>query len=490
MLNPLQRVRSIKTKLSTVIVAAVAITLAVNEIGLKLNFRAGFRAGVAAGIALGMVQLLARGMTSPLRTMERAATAMADGDYSHPVVASSADEVGRLAHAFNHMASELAQVDRQRRDLVANVSHELRTPISALRATLENLVDGVVPPDPELLGTMLAQVERLQRLVTQLLDLSRLESGASPLHRERFEVADLLHRVADEARLHAASEFVVKVTPPDLAIDGDPERLHQVVANLVENAVRFSPPGGKVTLRCRRDGTARAAIEIMDEGPGIAAADAARIFERFYRADEARSSGDGGAGLGLSIARWIVELHGGRIRAERNEPRGARMVVVLPAPPAPSARTLGLSGILGRTKEAPMPDAMPPDPQDLLERLTPLQYDVTQKAGTEQAFTGEYWDCHDDGTYHCIVCDTPLFASDAKFESGSGWPSFYAALDKSKVRLVEDRSHGMVRTEVQCATCGAHLGHLFPDGPQPTGDRFCMNSASLRLEPDEPAGAS
>ena len=119
----------------------------------------------------------------------------------------------------------------------------------------------------------------------------------------------------------------------------------------------------------------------------------------------------------------------------------------------------------------------------LRERLTPLQWDVTQNAGTERAFTGEYWDCHDDGVYHCIVCDAALFSSDTKFESGSGWPSFYAALDDANVTLVEDRSHGMLRTEVRCGTCDAHLGHLFPDGPQPTGDRFCMNSASLKLEP-------
>ena len=123
-----------------------------------------------------------------------------------------------------------------------------------------------------------------------------------------------------------------------------------------------------------------------------------------------------------------------------------------------------------------------PDADELKERLTPLQFEVTQNAGTERAFTGEYWDCHDDGVYHCIVCDAALFSSDTKFESGSGWPSFYAALDDANVTLVEDRSHGMLRTEVRCGTCDAHLGHLFPDGPQPTGDRFCMNSASLKLE--------
>ena len=133
------------------------------------------------------------------------------------------------------------------------------------------------------------------------------------------------------------------------------------------------------------------------------------------------------------------------------------------------------------SEPSPEPTVVP-DADELKERLTPLQFEVTQNAGTERAFTGEYWDCHDDGVYHCIVCDAALFSSDTKFESGSGWPSFYAALDDANVTLIEDRSHGMVRTEVRCGTCGAHLGHLFPDGPQPTGDRFCMNSASLKLE--------
>ncbi len=122
---------------------------------------------------------------------------------------------------------------------------------------------------------------------------------------------------------------------------------------------------------------------------------------------------------------------------------------------------------------------------DLRKRLTPLQYNVTQEAGTERAFTGDYWDTKDPGTYHCVVCDTPLFSSDTKYDSGSGWPSFWEALDEDAVDRVVDRSHGMVRIEATCAKCGAHLGHIFPDGPRPTGERFCMNSASMRLEREE-----
>ena len=127
-------------------------------------------------------------------------------------------------------------------------------------------------------------------------------------------------------------------------------------------------------------------------------------------------------------------------------------------------------------------DQLPQTEDEWRERLTPQQFDVTRNAGTERAFTGEYWDCHDDGTFVCVCCGEPLFSSETKFDSGTGWPSFFQALEADKVEELTDRSHGMVRTEARCANCGAHLGHVFPDGPRPTGLRYCMNSASLRLE--------
>jgi peptide-methionine (R)-S-oxide reductase len=124
-----------------------------------------------------------------------------------------------------------------------------------------------------------------------------------------------------------------------------------------------------------------------------------------------------------------------------------------------------------------------PTDDELRARLDDMQWRVTQEAGTEPAFTGKYWDHHEDGTYVCIVCGVELFSSDTKFDSGTGWPSFWEPLEDERVTAVEDRSMGMVRTEVRCANCDAHLGHVFPDGPHPTGQRFCMNSASLDHKP-------
>ncbi len=334
MISPLGSLSSLKLKLGIVIVAAVWVT-AVSTIVAVRWLDLPPIVGAAAGIvlALACVQVLARGTTKPLREMAAVATAMARGEHGREVAVTSCDEVGELAHAFNRMTAELAETDRLRRDLVANVSHELRTPIGALQAVLENVVDGVSEPDPETLRTMLAQTRRLGRLVTQLLDLSRLEAGDQPFDMRPFEIGDVLHGAAREARLHAPEDVVFSIDVEDgLRADGDPERIHQVVMNLVDNAVRYSPRPGHVALRaCRQDRVVR--VEVDDDGPGIPHDDLERVFERFYRGDGRRGADGGGAGLGLAIARWIVELHGGTIRAERREPHGSHMVVTLPVAP-------------------------------------------------------------------------------------------------------------------------------------------------------------
>lgn len=131
-----------------------------------------------------------------------------------------------------------------------------------------------------------------------------------------------------------------------------------------------------------------------------------------------------------------------------------------------------------------MADKISKTEQEWKQQLSPEQYNVTRQAGTERAFTGKYWDTKEDGTYNCVCCGAPLFSSETKFNSGTGWPSFYQPVDEAAVEEHTDRSYGMSRTEARCARCGAHLGHVFPDGPRPTGLRYCMNSASLDLKPE------
>jgi signal transduction histidine kinase len=287
---------------------------------------------VAAATALLVARWLARGMTQPLREMAKAASSMEAGDYGQRVQTRSRDEVGQLAVAFNRMSGELEDLERLRRDLVANVSHELRTPISSLRALLENLLDGVERPDPETLQVMLAQTERLGRLVDQLLELSRLESGDVPMVRERVALPPLVARVLSEIDVMRGRRDVelAEDLPQDLPpVYADAERVHQVLFNLLDNAVRFTPPGGRVTVRAStRNGSVDVAV--ADTGPGIASEHLPRVFERFYRVDPGRSRDEGGTGIGLAIARSVVEAHGGRIWAESQPGKGSVFTFELP----------------------------------------------------------------------------------------------------------------------------------------------------------------
>jgi signal transduction histidine kinase len=269
---------------------------------------------VTVAIVLATAQLLGHGMTRPVREMIAAAKAMARGDYTRRVQATSGDEIGQLAAAFNMMAGDLAAADRQRRELIANVSHELRTPIAALRAVLENVVDGVAEPDPDTVRTALSQTERLGTLVAELLDLSRIEAGALGLEPEVIDLAPLLDRAVAEAEVAAAVagrgiRFAVQLTPTDIVLAADPDRLHQVVVNLLHNAARHGPPGTAVHVSARTTNDS-VLLEVRDEGPGIPVEDRERVFDRFTRGERAAG---GGTGLGLAIARWVVELHGGRI---------------------------------------------------------------------------------------------------------------------------------------------------------------------------------
>jgi signal transduction histidine kinase len=313
-MNPLDRLASLKVKLGVVIVVAILVTLATLLVADHLHVRRAWGALLALGAALLVVQLVARGMIAPMRAMARAAEAMARGEHGQRVDVNRRDEVGQLAASFNRMSSELAQMDRLQRDLVADAAHELRTPISALRATLENAVDGVEEADPR---ALLHQVERLGRLADQLLDLSRLEAGGAAPERVPFAVDELVDGYGG----------VTVDVVPGLRGVGDVALLRQVVTNLVDNAHRHAP-GTPVVVRARSAGPTGLRLEVEDRGPGLAPDEADRVFDRFARTDRSRSVP--GSGLGLAICRSIVELHGGAIRAEPAVPRGCRIVVELP----------------------------------------------------------------------------------------------------------------------------------------------------------------
>lgn len=327
--RPLDPIRSIKVKITVLLLASGGAGL----LYLWLEFRWQppiSTTVVTVVIVLLTAQILAHGMTSPLREMTVAAQAMARGDYSRRVRATSRDEVGELATAFNRMAGDLAADDQRRRELIANVSHELRNPIAALQAVLENAVDGIAEPAPETLRTALAQTERLGTLVAELLDLSRIDAGALALRPEPIDVGPLLTQAVAETEVATVVAgrrvgFAVDVDPPGLASVADRGRLHQVVVNLLDNAARHAPPDTEVRVRARLD-DGRLVLDVSDEGPGIAAEDRDRVFDRFTRGERAAG---GGTGLGLAIARWAVDLHGGQI-------------TVVDPPPPPS--TTGLPG--------------------------------------------------------------------------------------------------------------------------------------------------
>ncbi|WP_326754711.1 cell wall metabolism sensor histidine kinase WalK [Streptomyces hirsutus] len=340
---------SIKTKLGALVVISVLITTGLSMIAVQTKTELRFITVFSMIATLLITQFVAHSLTAPLDDMNAVARSISHGDYTRRVREHRRDELGDLAQTINVMADELEAQDHQRKELVANVSHELRTPIAGLRAVLENIVDGVTEADPETMRTALKQTERLGRLVETLLDLSRLDNGVVPLRRQRFEVWPYLSGVLKEANMVASARagmttgsgghtrkdvhLSLDVRPPELTAHVDPERIHQVVANLIDNAVKHSPPHGRVTVKARpgpQPDSLR--LEILDEGPGIPRTEWHRVFERFNRGSVNQPHGpgsDGGTGLGLAIARWAVDLHGGRIGVAESE-RGCRILITLP----------------------------------------------------------------------------------------------------------------------------------------------------------------
>jgi signal transduction histidine kinase len=284
----------------------------------------------AAFLALFLGTLLARALTRPLRELTVATRAVTGGDFGRHVPVRSQDELGQLVDAFNQMSSGLSHGRELRRQMTADIAHELRTPLSVILGHAEALRDGVLPPEAATFEIVYEEALRLNRLVDDLRTLSLAEAGELELIRRPTSPAGLVAQVVTGQAPRAAQQNVSLQTEvaPDLPqVAMDPDRMAQVLRNLLDNALRHTPAQGRVTLAAQASNGA-VVFRVSDSGPGIDPADLPHIFDRFYRADKSRQRG--GSGLGLAIARSIVEAHNGRIWAESPPGRGAHFFVQLP----------------------------------------------------------------------------------------------------------------------------------------------------------------
>src|SRR5512140_785469 len=304
------------------------------------NFQSGFYealgwAGLAAlAVALVVSLFISRGLSAPLRAMTAASQRMAGGHYGERVPAGGKDELGQLALSFNTLAEKLAQVESMRRRLIGDVAHELRTPVTAIKGSMEGLEDGVLPATPQTFQQVAAEAHRLSRLVDDLQELSRVESGAVGLNPGPVSRADLVETLRKRlAKAYAEKGVSLDIDlPPDLPpVRADGDRLLQVLTNLLNNALRFTSAGGRVTLTAELR-SREVVVHVADTGIGIPAGHLPFIFDRFYRVDPSRSrQSGGGSGIGLTIARSLIEAQGGRLWAESGgEGQGSTFSFTIP----------------------------------------------------------------------------------------------------------------------------------------------------------------
>ncbi len=288
---------------------------------------------VAGGLSL----LIAGRISAPLRQMQRASRRIAAGRYRERLSVATRDEVGELATAFNDMAQALAETEQRRVELLANVAHEFRTPLSSLYGYLEGIEDGFFPPSSETIGACRRQMERLEHLVDDLSLLSRVEAGQERLALQPTEVVSLLEQAAAGFRPQfqcKGLDLKLELPSTPFVVHADAQRTEQVLANLLANALRYTPAGGEVRIRARRTPTAEVLFEVVDTGEGIPQDALPHVFTRFYRVDKARSRGaGGGSGIGLTIAKHLVEAQGGRIGVDSELGKGSRFWFTLPLGP-------------------------------------------------------------------------------------------------------------------------------------------------------------
>ena len=323
--------------LFNVTVTAALMFLSFHDLWLLVGLL-GFSAGISVFVAFALSEPTARS----IRGLSVAAERMSAGDLRVRVQIESRDEVGDLARAFNGMVAKLEsgiarerELDRARRELISSVSHDLRTPLSSVRAMIESMYDGVVS-DPETvrryLATSMSEIDRLSRLVDDLFELSQITSGALELHLETAFLQDLISDTLEGMSAQAVSHRLSLEGTVDAELSPvtmDTQRVQRAIYNLVQNAIRHTPPDGSIHIRAQ-DAGEEVRVEVEDTGEGIPEGDLGRVFERSYRVDASRSRESGGAGLGLSIAKGIVEAHGGRIWVESRVNRGSTFRFTLP----------------------------------------------------------------------------------------------------------------------------------------------------------------
>ncbi|MGB3138406.1 MAG: HAMP domain-containing sensor histidine kinase [Nodosilinea sp.] len=287
---------------------------------------------VGGGTAGGLSYWVSRRIIRPLDQMTEVTRSFASGRLDSRVPPSEILEIQRLASSFNRMAADLEGVEKHRRELIGDLTHELRTPLTIIHGYLEGLADGTVPPEPDLYQRLAGETTRLQRLVNDLQELSKLEAGYLPIHAQEVALCPLLTAVVHPFSDQFVSTDRVAITlqcPPDLPrVYADPSRIEQIVINLLGNALRYTEKGSvSVNAWAEARGVY---VSVSDTGIGINAEDVPYVFERFWRADRSRNRSSGGTGLGLTICRRLVEVQGGEIEVKSQLGQGSEFTFWLP----------------------------------------------------------------------------------------------------------------------------------------------------------------
>lgn len=290
-----------------------------------------FAAVIALIIAMVMGAIFARAIVAPVKKITNAAKALKEGDYSARTGMNGSDEIARLGNMFDLMADSVEANRKLERRLVTDVAHELRTPLMAIQSTVEAMIDGVFEPDEERLETLNSEVQRLSRLVDALLKLSRLESRTKPIEQKKVDLTEMLSAVVQthQAYIHDAGLNLEFEYDPHVYVFGDADLLRQATANLISNAVRYTPEGGTITIMARK-GDLMGQIVVKDTGIGLTPEEAKLVFQRFWRADSGRARATGGLGIGLSVVKEIVDQHNGWVRVEGKPNEGACFTIYIP----------------------------------------------------------------------------------------------------------------------------------------------------------------